>query len=98
MGEMLSNAFGWMSWTMPIAIFFICIGLMLLGMTVWELRVPTIERKGWLPMRTTRGDRLFLGLLLSAYVNLIWIGVTDLSQWLGAGIGLLVLLLVMVKG
>lgn len=95
---MLSTAFGWMSWTTPIAIFFACIGLMLVGMTIWEIRVPTVERKGWLPMVTTRGDRLFLGLLLSAYVNLMWIALFDLSQWYGAGIGMLVLVLVMAKG
>lgn len=97
-GSDIGAALAWMSWTTPIAIFFICIGLLLIGMTIWELRSPTVERKGWLPMRTTRGDRLFVGLLLSAYVNLAWVGLTDLTQWIGAGIGLLVLLLTMAKG
>ena len=45
------------------AIFFICIVLMLVGMTVWEIKSPTTERRGFLPMKTTRGDRLFVGLL-----------------------------------
>lgn len=93
-----ANAFVWMSWTKEIAIFFTCIGLMLVGMTVWELRKPTIERKGFLPIRTTRGDRLFVGLLLSAYVNLAWVGMTDITQWIGATLGFAVLFLVMAKG
>lgn len=62
----MGNALSWMSWTPPVAIFFVCVVLMLVGMTVWEIRSPTIERKGFLPMRTTRGDRLFIGLLTAA--------------------------------
>lgn len=73
----------WMAWTMPVAIFFTCIALMLVGMTVWEIRSPSVLRKGWLPMETTRGDRLFVGLLLAAYVNLIWLGLGEkMAQWL----------------
>ncbi|MES2261633.1 MAG: DUF2160 domain-containing protein [Pseudomonadota bacterium] len=90
-------SFAWMAWTMPIAIFFICIVLMLIGMTVWELRSPTIERKGFLPMRTTRGDRLFIGLLSAAYINLAWVGLTDLNQWIGAALGFAAMLIVMAK-
>ncbi|MEE8297476.1 MAG: DUF2160 family membrane protein, partial [Hyphomicrobium sp.] len=31
-------------------------------------------RRGWLPMATTRGDRLFVGLLASAFFHLAWLG------------------------
>ncbi|MBG7619425.1 DUF2160 domain-containing protein [Herbaspirillum sp. AP02] len=92
------NAFSWMSWTPPVAIFFACVALMLVGMTVWEVRSPTIERKGFLPMRTTRGDRLFIGLLAAAYINLAWVALTDLDQWYAAVLGLLALVLIMRKG
>jgi len=71
--------FDWMVWTTPTAVFFICVLLMLVGMTVWELRSPSVLRKGWLPIATTRGDRLFIGLLLAAYVNLTWVG---LGEWM----------------
>ena len=91
-------AFSWMSWTPPIAVFFICIALMLVGMTIWEVRSPTVERKGFLPLRTTRGDRLFIGLLSAAYINLAWVGLTDLDQWYAAVLGLLALFLIMRKG
>ncbi|MBX3609423.1 MAG: DUF2160 domain-containing protein [Hydrogenophaga sp.] len=66
--------FDWMVWTTPVAVFFSCILLMLIGMTVWEIRQPTTERKGFLPMKTTRGDRLFIGLLGAAYINLAFVG------------------------
>jgi predicted small integral membrane protein len=81
----------WMVWTLPTAVFFIGVGLLLVGMTVWEIVSPTVERRGFLPMATTRGDRLFIGLLAAAYVNLAWAGLTELDQWGGAAIGFVVL-------
>ena len=66
--------FEWMAWTTPVAVFFTCIVLMLIGMTVWEIRSPTVERKGFLPMATTRGDRLFISLIAAAVIHLLWIG------------------------
>ena len=76
--------FEWMAWTVPVAVFFCCIALMLAGMTVWELRSPTVERKGWLPIVTTRGDRLFIGLLCAAYVNLAFVAVSEkMIVWFG---------------
>jgi predicted small integral membrane protein len=85
----------WMAWTAPVAIFFACIALMLIAMTIWELRSPTVARKGLLPLVTTRGDRLFIGLLLAAYINLAWTGLTDLTQWWGVAISAVGLVSVM---
>ena len=74
----------WMVWTTPVAIFFSCIALMLVAMTVWEIKSPTTLRKGWLPIETTRGDRLFIGLLTAAYINLIFIGLAgQMQEWFG---------------
>ncbi len=64
---------GWMSWTGITAVFFAFIALMLAGMTIAQLVHPTVERKGLLPIPTTRGDRLFIGLLGSAYIHLLWL-------------------------
>jgi predicted small integral membrane protein len=76
--------FEWMAWTTPVAVFFTCIVLMLAGMTVWELKSPTALRKGWLPIATTRGDRLFIGLLSAAYVNLAFVAVSEkMIEWFG---------------
>ncbi|HTH08550.1 DUF2160 domain-containing protein [Acidovorax sp.] len=75
--------FDWMAWTLPVAVFFTCIVFMLIGMTVWEIKSPTTLRKGFLPIATTRGDRLFIGLLTAAYVNLIFVGMSGrIAQWL----------------
>ena len=74
--------FEWMAWTTPVAVFFICIALMLAVMTVWEIKSPTVLRKGFLPIETTRGDRLFIGLLVAAYINLAWVGLGEkMVQW-----------------
>jgi predicted small integral membrane protein len=76
--------FDWMAWTTPVALFFAGIALMLTFMTLWELKSPTTVRRGFLPMQTTRGDRLFIGLLSAAYVNLIFVGLSGkLAGWLG---------------
>jgi len=71
--------FEWMYWTLPTAIFFIVIFLILTAMTIWQTIAPSMERRGFLPIPTTPGDRLFMGLLSSAYLFLAWIGLTDLS-------------------
>lgn len=71
-----------MYWTTPTALFFLAIALLLAAMTVWELRSPALPRRGLLPLTTTRGDRLFIGLLATAYVHLAWVGFTDAPPWI----------------
>lgn len=78
----------WMYWTWPTTIFFIVLFLMIGGMLVWELVSPTVERRGFMVIPTTRGTRFFLGLLGSAYIHLAWIGITDLSLWYATAISL----------
>jgi predicted small integral membrane protein len=101
--------FEWMAWTLPVAVFFCSIVLMLVGMTVWELKSPTTLRRGWLPMETTRGDRLFIGLLSAAYVNLAFVAVSEKmvtwfslenepSIWISFVISMALLALVIRKG
>ncbi len=85
----------WMVWTGPTAIFFVCVALMLISMTVWEIVSPNVPREGWLRFTTTRGDRLFMGLLTAAFLNLAWIGLTDFDQWWGAAAGFLAICAVM---
>jgi predicted small integral membrane protein len=101
--------FEWMAWTLPVVVFFAGIALMLVGMTVWELRSPTVLRKGFLPIATTRGDRLFIGLLSAGYINLIWLGLGERmmdwfalgeepSAWIGAAVSAVVLVVIMARG
>ena len=74
----------WMAWTLPTALFFIAIGVGLAVMTLAELRWPTVARKGWLPMRTTRGDRFFISLLSAAWVHIGWLAATDAPVWMAS--------------
>ena len=101
--------FDWMAWTLPVAVFFTSIVLMLVGMTVWELKSPTLMRKGFLPMETTRGDRLFIGLLSAAYVNLAFVAVSEKmvtwfsldqepSIWISFVVSMIVLASILRKG
>ncbi|PWB35679.1 hypothetical protein DCO48_02000 [Pseudomonas sp. SDI] len=85
----------WMAWTLPTALFFAAIGVLLMGMTVLELRRPCVARRGFLPMATTRGDRLFIGLLVSAYLHLMVIGLTDWNLWVASLLSLAWLLVVL---
>ncbi len=82
----------WMAWTQTTAIFFACIALILIGMTLWELKSPSVERKGFLPMSTTRGDRLFIGLLCAAYIHLGFLATTQVSLWIALAISVVWLL------
>ena len=98
----------WMVWTLPVAVFFGCVALLLAGMTWWELKSPTVERKGFLPIATTRGDRLFIGLLAADEGEVHVGGAGRLAQWLSLGqepsvwigfaVSMAVLALVMKKG
>ncbi|KQI68837.1 hypothetical protein AN189_08200 [Loktanella sp. 3ANDIMAR09] len=64
----------WMAWTWPTATFFIVIATLLVTFTVLAIKFPETPRKGVLRIETTRGDRLFITLLGSAFLNLAWLG------------------------
>lgn len=85
----------WMCWTKPTAIFFIVIFLILTGVTIWEALSPSTERRGFLPIPTTRGTRFFLGLLGSAYIHLAWIAFTDLTLWIALPLAVCWIIVVM---
>jgi len=72
----------WMAWTGPTAAFFLAVALALAGMVVWELKRPGgAPRRGVLGIVTTRGDRLFISLLGSAYIHLAWLGLVGPNLW-----------------
>lgn len=85
----------WMAWTLPTALFFLGVGIALTVMTLVELRWPTVDRRGWLPISTTRGDRFFISLLGSAFIHILWLAATDLpvsiASFLSVGYTALVL-------
>jgi predicted small integral membrane protein len=65
---------GWMAWTFPTALFFWCIASILTLFTILAIRFPETPRKGILRIETTRGDRLFITLLGSAFIHLATLG------------------------
>jgi predicted small integral membrane protein len=75
--------FSWMAWTLPTAAFFAIIFCLLVVMTVWELKSPGGgPRVGILRFQTTRGDRLFVSLLGSAYIHILWLALFgSVSLW-----------------
>ncbi|WP_339857791.1 DUF2160 domain-containing protein [Pseudohongiella acticola] len=72
----------WMGWTTPTALFFIVIASLIAVMCAWEVVSPGGQpRKGILRFETTRGDRLFVTLLGSAFINLAWLAVFGSPLW-----------------
>lgn len=74
----------WMAWTFPVALFFWCIAGLLILMTLLAIRYPETPRVGVLRIETTRGDRLFITLLGSAFIHLAWIFFAGPDLILGA--------------
>jgi predicted small integral membrane protein len=68
------DSIAWMAWTLPTAIFFAMLACTLAVMTWLAASYPEAERVGALRIPTTRGDRLFLSLILTAIIHLLWIG------------------------
>jgi predicted small integral membrane protein len=64
----------WMAWTPPTAIFFVLLSMTLAVMTWLAVAYPEAERVGILRIPTTRGDRLFISLISTAVIHLLWIG------------------------
>jgi predicted small integral membrane protein len=63
-----------MAWTPPTAIFFALLACTLAVMTWLAIAYPEAERVGILRIPTTRGDRLFISLVMAAVIHLLWIG------------------------
>jgi predicted small integral membrane protein len=80
----------WMAWTAPTAIFFGLLAATLTVMTWLAVAYPEAERVGALRIPTTRGDRLFISLILAAVIHLLWIGLvgTDTVATLPVGEGI----------
>ncbi|MDS7594537.1 MULTISPECIES: DUF2160 domain-containing protein [Pseudomonadota] len=79
--------FSWMAWTLPTALFFLTILVLLVGMGVWEYLAPGgSPRVGILRLETTRGDRLFISLLGAAFIHLAWLGFVGPNLWWALGL------------
>src|ERR1700712_5581903 len=77
----------WMAWTLPTAIFFVLLACTLATMTWLAVAYPEAERVGILPIPTTRGDRLFISLIVAAVIHLLWIAFVGTDSLLTLPIG-----------
>jgi len=89
------STFSWMAWTTPTALFFVAVFGMLALMTVISARSPSVARKGLLPISTTRGDRLYIGLISTAFIFIFWFALTDASPLGASALGVVWLTLVL---
>lgn len=79
----------WMAWTNATAAFFVFIVLAIGTMGFLEWRRPGgAPRRGVLGLDTTRGDRLFVTLLGSAFLFLGWLGIMGTPLWGGLAMAL----------
>ena len=54
-----------------------------IAMVIWEKKSPGgSPRKGILGLDTTRGDRLFISLLGSAFIHLFWLALVGSVLWI----------------
>ena len=72
----------WMAWTPATFVLFCGIFSAMAVITILEIRRPGgDERRGILGLTTTRGDRLFITLLGTAYIFLAWLGLIGQPLW-----------------
>jgi predicted small integral membrane protein len=89
MVDWISVDTSWMYWTwqsgLTLGGLFAAIALM----GIWDGIAPSVPRKGFLPIRTTRGDRFFIGIISLIAVFLIWLGIAgDTALWIPLAISL----------
>ena len=79
----------WMAWTLPTALLFVVIASLLVTFTILAIKFPETPRVGILGIETTRGDRLFITLLGSAFINIGWLGIVGANQPFALGVCLI---------
>ena len=75
------SSLAWMAWTPQTAIFFAFIALSLVILTLLAIYRPEIPRRGLLRFPTTRGDRLFVSLIGSAYIFIAYMRFGGETLW-----------------
>lgn len=73
MGDWFNENLGWMYWTWPSALLFCGLFLTIAGLGIRDHFAPSYARRGFLPIATTRGDRLFVGILVIIAIHVAWI-------------------------
>ena len=64
---------GWMHWTVPSAVGVLGLITVIVGLNIVDIYKPGYARKGFLPIPTTRGDRVFISVLSTVIVWFLWL-------------------------
>lgn len=79
----------WMAWTPATLAVFVGIFSAMAVLTVLEILRPGGDaRRGVLGLETTRGDRLFITLLGTVYIFLLWLWLVGMPLWAPLGLAL----------
>jgi len=84
MADWFADTLGWMYWTVPSALTIGGLLCTIAAMAVWDRVSPSVARVGFLPMPTTRGDRLFISVMSIVGVHLLWLAFFG-TAWLWVG-------------
>ena len=76
----------WMAWTTSTAVFAGCVLLFLIALAALAVWRPSTPRKGFLPMPTARGDRVYVALLGTGLILIIVLAMTSLALTVGLAI------------
>ena len=76
-----------MVWTLPVAIVFISVLFLIVGMTIWGHYSPPKIHKGFLGITTDRGDRVYISYISFSFFMICWIALVEGSLYVGVGLG-----------
>lgn len=77
-----------MVWTLPVAIVFIGVLVLIIGMTIWGHYSPPKIHKGFLGITTDRGDRVYISYISFAFFMICWIAFVEGALYVGVGLGI----------
>ena len=69
----------WMAWTSATAIFIVGVIVGLALLAAFAVVRPSTPRKGFLPMATARGDRVYIALLFTGLILILVLASTSFS-------------------
>jgi len=71
----------WMAWTWQTGVFFCLVAIALIILTLLAIYRPEKPRVGILRFPTTRGDRFFVTMILSAFIFVFWLRLDGGPLW-----------------
>jgi predicted small integral membrane protein len=88
----------WMAWTTGTLILVVCVLAALVGLAVLSAVRPSTPRKGFLPMPTARGDRIYVGLLGTGLILVVLLAASTAPVVLGLALGAVWMAVVLIWG